>query len=1065
MRNVGVFLGFWFLLGALCPAQNGQLAPPVSPAQLPSSNQTQEQEVKPAATNNTADVMSLERRPRQVAPLERFGYSYFKQAREAVDLRRLYFQMLLQGTLQVSPLPTQRPEQTALSEQQKVAGQTEAQGATESTSAQGATPQAKSAAPAGTTTQQASPPGQAGVTTPGSVTPQPRTGTPATPAETAGATPPGGIPQPGFLWQQIPGSPYLNMPYQLPSATSTPFVLPPADALKNFVGPDAMLWMNVMMPAPERYQLGPGDLLTLRYWSETLEPREVTLRIDQQGAVNLPMGGRVVARGQTLQQLEETVRKALSRVIRNVQVTLTLRELRTMTVIIAGEAYAPGSYQMPAVANLFNALYACGGPSDNGSLRRIQLKRADGSVHTFDFYRFLLYGDGSQDVPLQPGDVIFIPPVEVQVSVSGEVHRPAIYELLPEERLRDAIGFAGGVKPSGVAQRVAVTSVRPGEARQLIDANLLESGEQNNPPLYDGDSVEVYSIRPVFANIVTIDGAVDQPGNYALTPGMTVADLVERARGLLEDAYTDRADLFRTNPDNTQTLIPVALAQALQRDPQANVPLQRRDRLVVYAIKDVEWMGDRRVQIRGAVQKQGTYYRADNMRVQDLLLQAGGVLPNAYIERAFLQRRNPDGSYGPLLAIDLRKAMLNDPEHNVPLQDRDMLMVYTREQAQFTPENVVTIDGAVQSPGTYPRAENMRLADLIRLAGGPLPEAATRVEIAKARKPIGTPPIEVRLAEALQGVESQNPLLEDGDVVTVRARGDFRLKPLTVYLRGAVKEPGPYTLQAPVERLSDIVKRAGGLLDTAYPQAARLMRRPDQVISDLQKTLTGRILQVLKIVNEEEYRRALARSDVERVRFAAGLTQPTLAIPSSATALLGQSASSTTSPGKIAEAASLFTRDLVSQARPLKEEDLLPAGNVRIDLVTALQKPGSTADVEVRDGDIIYVPEKPTTVAVTGAVVVPSAVLHVPGKSVGYYIEYAGGFTSDAARDKTLVIRANGEVLPAQKVRTVELGDIIFVPTRVMAERLHDRQAEIDAAIRSITTGAIVFRLIETLVK
>ncbi len=1035
MRKVGMFLCLWALLGALSFAQNGQPASPqTSPAQIDSNQQVPNH--KGPSNQNSSDTtkaMSGEGRPRLTAPLERFGYSYFRQAREAIALRRLYFQMLLQGTLQSSQVPlastTQMPLQT------QPAGVEETYPNKTAPHQGGAT-----TAPASAGAQQPATPQQGG-------------------ADSAGAQ------QPTTATQFVAPAPYFVAPFQPTTTPGTPFVLPPADAMKNFVGPDAMLWMNVLMPAPERYQLGPGDLLTLRYWSETLEPREVTLRVDPQGALNLPMGGRIIARGQTLAQLEETVRKSLSRVIRDVQVTLTLRELRTMTIIVAGEAYAPGSYQMPAVATLFNALYACGGPSDNGSLRRIQLKRADGSVRTFDFYRFLLQGDGSQDVPLQPGDVIFIPPVEVSISVSGEVHRPAIYELLPEERLRDVIAFAGGVKPSGVAQRVSVVSVRPGEVRQLIDANLLDTGDANNPPLYDGDRVEVYSIRPVFANIVTVEGAVDQPGSYALMEGMTVADLVERARGLLEDAYIDRADLFRTNPDDTQTLIPVQLAKALQRDPQANIPLQRRDRLVVYAIKDVEWMGDRRVQVRGAVQKQGVYYRADNMRVQDLLLQAGGVLPNAYVERAFLQRRNPDGSYGPLLAIDLRKAMLNDPEHNVTLQDRDVLMVYTREQAQFTPENVVTIDGAVQSPGTYPRAENMRLADLIRLAGGPLPEAAERVEIAKSRKPIGTPPIEVRLNEALQGIEASNPLLEDGDVVTVRARGDFRLKPLTVYLRGAVKEPGPYTLQAPVERLSDIVKRAGGLLETAYPRAARLMRRPDQVISDLQKTLTGRILQVLRIVNEEEYRRALARSDVERVRFAAGLAQPP--IPTSPSALLNQPASpeSSASLEKVAQAATLFTRDLVSQARPLKEEDLLPAGNVRIDLANALQKPGSEADIEVRDGDIIYVPEKPTTVAVTGAVVVPSAVLYSPGKRVSYYIEQSGGYTSDAARDRVLVIRATGEVLPAGKVRNVEIGDIIFVPTKVMAERLRDRQAEFDAAIRSITTGAIVYQLIQALVK
>lgn len=1042
MRKIGVILCFWALLNTFSLAQNGQTTQPLdSPAQPAPASQTVDDRNEQDRLKDTPKAMSSEGRPRLRAPLERFGYSYFKQAREAITLRRLYFQMLLQGTLQSSQLPMAYPGQ----EQQPAQSEPTQQGSPKDSGQ--ATPAPKTPAATNVTPQQL----RTSTQTP---TVAPSVLVPLTSLQPADGTS-----------QQFPVVPYLFAPHSSPSMPGTFFVLPPADAIRNYVGPDAMMWMNVLTPTPERYQLGPGDVLTLRYWSETLEPREVSLRVDPQGAIALPSGGKVVARGQTLAQVEETVRKALSRVIRNVDVTLTLRALRTMTVIITGEAFAPGSYQMPAVATLFNALYACGGPNDNGSLRRIQLKRTDGSVHTFDFYRFLLHGDGSQDVPLQPGDVIFIPPVEVSVSISGEVTRPAIYELLPNERLREAVALSGGVKPSGVAQRVAITSVRPGEARQLIDANLLQSDDANNPPLYDGDTVEVYSIRLVFANIITVEGAVDQPGNYALTPGMTVADLVERARGLLEDAYIERADLFRTNPDETQALIPIALSRALQRDPQANIPLQRRDRLMVYAMKDVEWMGDRRTYVRGAVQKPGTFYRADNMRVQDLLLQAGGVLPNAFIERAFLQRRNPDGSYGHLLAIDLRKAMLNDPEHNAMLQDRDTLMVYTREQAQFTPENVVTIDGAVQSPGTYPRAENMRLSDLIRLAGGPLPEAATRVEIAKARKPIGTPPMEASLEEALRGSETQNPLLEDGDVVTVRARGDFRLKPLTVYLRGAVKEPGPYTLQAATERLSDIVKRAGGLLETAYPQAARLLRRPDQVISEMQRTLTGRILKVLQIVNEEEYRRALARSDVERVRFAAGIAQPPT--PASASSLLGQAATPSTSvsPERVAEVSTLLTRDLVSQARPLKDEDLLPAGNVRINMVAALQKPGSDADVEVRDGDIIFVPEKPTTVAVTGAVVLPSAVLYTPGKDVSFYVERAGGVTVDAARDKALVIRATGEVIPIQKVRTIELGDIIFVPTKVMAERLRDRQAEIEVAIRAITSGAIVYQLLRNLVQ
>ncbi|HZH98969.1 MAG TPA: polysaccharide biosynthesis/export family protein, partial [Fimbriimonadaceae bacterium] len=192
------------------------------------------------------------------------------------------------------------------------------------------------------------------------------------------------------------------------------------DARQFPVGPFEMMGNNVFVPSPERYQLGPGDTLTIRYWSPTEEPRDIDVRIDPAGRINLPVTGEnIVLRGQTLVQAEALLRRALARTLRDASLTVSLRELRTMSIVVLGEAYMAGSYQVPAVVTLFNALYMFGGPTMNGSLRRIELRRTDGTRRTFDLYQFLVFGDASQDVPLQPGDVIYIPPVDSRVTVKG----------------------------------------------------------------------------------------------------------------------------------------------------------------------------------------------------------------------------------------------------------------------------------------------------------------------------------------------------------------------------------------------------------------------------------------------------------------------------------------------------------------------------------------------------------------------------------------------------------------------------------------------------------------------
>lgn len=859
------------------------------------------------------------------------------------------------------------------------------------------------------------------------------------------------------------GQPNLN-PWHLNTQGQDPSFIQSIDALRYFVGPFDMMGSNVFVPAPERYQLGSGDVLNVRVWSPTVDAKEFTLKVDDRGGINLPTSGRrLILRGQTLQQAEALMKKEIQRDLREGEVTLTLRELRTMSLTVLGEAFMPGSYQVPAVATLFNAIYMFGGPTEHGSLRRIELRRNDGTRRTFDLYKFLVFGDSQQDVPLQPGDTLFIPPVESRVTVQGEVGRPAIFESLPGESLKQLLSFAGSVKPTGVSQRVSHSTVTPGQGLKLADVDLTESGPANNPPVFAGDTIEVFSVRPELTNVITLEGAVDQPGQYALAEGMTITSLIQRARGLLTDAYRERADLFRQNADKSLTLIQVNLERALAGDAEANLALKTFDRLVVYRTADIQWMGTRQVIVRGAVRKPGTFYRADAMRVVDLLIQSGGLAGEAFQEQGFLQRYNPDGSIGELIKIDFRKVAVGDPAHNIELRDRDTLQVQTVSEAQFVPDQQVQVLGAVQSPGTFTRATNLTLSGLLQMAGGLMPNAGEVIEIASARVPVGTKARQYRVADVLAGIA--DPEIEAGDLITVPQSSAFQMAPRTVIVMGAVARPGTYAINSTTERISDIIKRAGGLTTTAFMRGAQFVREPGRLSTLSQVRLSPRIQEVLQRVSEEEYKRALAKAEVDKLRVVKSIAGSSTTDASTAAAALGVGSAAALTAKDAPLPKINFQGSTVSPAREFDDRELSPLGNLNVRLDEALKKPGSAADLILEEGDVIVVPETPSTVTVAGAVMVPSAVLFAPGKTVSYYVDRSGGFTTDVARDRILVIRANGEVVRATARTRVDLGDYILVPTRVMAERLADRQSDIDAISKNITSAGIIFAIIRTLLR
>jgi protein involved in polysaccharide export with SLBB domain len=927
-------------------------------------------------------------------------------------------------------------------------------------------------------------------------------------------------------------------------------------AVDKLVTPNQITFQDIALPAPDRYQLGPGDKLIIRYSSPTLEVQDKAVTVDALGNLFVPVtGAKLVVRGMTLLQVQSALEKEMARAIRNVTVTATLSELRTMSVSIVGEITLPGNYQFPSVITLFNALLSAGGPTFRGSIRNIEVRRSNSKAIQIDLYKYLLNGDASQDIPLQPGDLILIPPMNKMVGARGAVNREMVFELKNDERLSDLLKMAGGAQADALLERVEVSSVQQDVERQLLNYNLSK-GE--NPILKNGDVLKVYTLRPDNQNTITVEGAVDQPRAYPFTKGMTVATALDLARGLLREAYLERADLVRENPDKTISLIPINLQKALRREPSDDLPLQRYDRIKIYGEAEVKWLDSRYVELKGAVRKPGRFVRMDSMRLSDLILQAGGLLPEASFEKIFVFKKNPDGTEGQLLKIDGGKALFQNDTNNLLLEDRDLILVYTKEQAEYKENAAFTIEGAIQSPGKYTRAKDMTLKDAVEVAGGYLPTASIetiyifrknpdgtegpllkvdgtkllsnggstiplsdrdqivvykkdevkyrptqsvtifgavlkpgtfprssgltlkdliaiaggtkpgssgKVILSHARVKAGTPNEVYSLSDVLAGKVSY--LIQDGDIVSVPSDSDFQETAQFVVLDGQVKNPGTYPITRRGETIKDLIERAGGLTNDAWVEGAAFVRNPKLLVTDSYTRLSPKIQAAIKEVQDRQYERALAKSDLDKARALAstqqaGATSGSLSIAALNPNTAVQAAALDKGPNPLV-AQQLGARETVSPARVVSATDF--GGNLPVRLDSALRNKNSADNLILRDGDVINIPLKPVTVGVAGAVLLPSNQLYASGKTLKYYLDRSGGFTPDADTNQVFIIRPTGNVTRAKGSTMVQLGDTIFVPTKVMVTNLTDGTATFEKIVQQITSGAIFFSLFNNLIK
>jgi len=826
------------------------------------------------------------------------------------------------------------------------------------------------------------------------------------------------------------------------------------------IGPLAQLYRGISASVPDNYTLGNGDRLRIRIESPTFESKTSNVVVDPRGQIKLEPVGNIVVRGMTLSSAEKAIEIRLKSYIKDARVSIETGLLRTMSILVTGAAYVPGTYLVPATATAFNVLYIAGGPTDDGSLRDIEVMRQGKKIATLDIYKMVTGNPGWTDVPLSAGDTIIVKNRVSRVTVSGEVLRPAVFELSPNETLKDALNYAGGVKATGLNQSVRLNTVKPGAERIIVDLNVA-SGKFDQQTLFDGDTVEVFSVRNRLNNRVTIEGAVDQPNDYQLQEGMRVSDLVQQARGPLSEAYLQRAELHRWQKDNTDLLIPIDLEKALANDPNFNLPLQKWDRLKVYTRDDVAWTGRRTVVVDGAVKRPGVYEYSKNMHVDDLLRAAGGPTPDADLENAHLFHHHDDGPDNHEF-VNIAAAIKRDPNKNPEVMDSDRLILLTVQQSTFTPDHQVSIKGEVVNPGKYPRFKGMKVSDLLAFAGGFRPSANNQVVLAHARRVADsstTKVVSINFDTSGRCAAAEDVPLEDGDVISVQGVGGFQPEVQSITVSGSVNKPGVIFLTKKDMRLSDAIREAGGLRPEAFADGAEFYRNPQMLASTGQRSLVATVSKLNDLLNDSETKRELAKAQIDLVKATGNAVADSAGLAGIGALTGGAAAAAIPNPAANAVAGNLANTNLVSPARVLDSGQLDPNGYVAVDLRAALARPKGADDIVLVNGDTIDVPETLTTVSVIGAVNSPRGVLYDSGKKLNYYLDLAGGFNVDAAKDRILIFHRGGGVIPGQRAKDLKPGDIVFVPTKVLAAKIAGKSNGLDSFFKSITSSALIFKL------
>ena len=485
---------------------------------------------------------------------------------------------------------------------------------------------------------------------------------------------------------------------------------------------------NENAATPENYKLGPGDELRIEIWgySEATYTRTIT----PEGRINISQVGPIQLSGLTIREAQETIRKALiskyasiggSRP--NTTVSVTLSQIRTIQVNIMGEVRTPGTFRLSSFSTVFHALYRAGGVRPTGSLRAIRVIRGGMDIASVDVYGYLLEGRSDTDIALQDGDMVIVPPYTNIASISGNVKRPMSYEFLGGETLQTLVDYAGGFTSDAYPDDFRVVRQK-GAERQLFNVKSTDLGRFL---LEDGDYVSVGSNLDRFSNRVEIRGFVFRPGLFELGRDVkTVRQLVSAAGGPREDAFLSRAVILREKDDLSLETISLNLGGVLDGT-AGDINLRKNDILVVSGIHELQSRGT--LTINGLVASPGTFPFSENTTVEDLILQAGGLLEGASTARVDIARRLKDPSalqsgerLGESFSISIQDGLVEEGSENFILEPYDIVSV--RRSPGFRAQHFVTVSGEVNFPGRYVLInEGERLSEVLNRAGGPTSRA------------------------------------------------------------------------------------------------------------------------------------------------------------------------------------------------------------------------------------------------------------------------------------------------------------------------------------------------------
>ena len=479
---------------------------------------------------------------------------------------------------------------------------------------------------------------------------------------------------------------------------------------------------NLRMATPKSYIIGPDDELLIDLTGDN--EANYRLPVSPDGTIRLQYVGIIPVGGLTIEQASSKIRSLMSKTYPALRtgrssIAVNLGNIRGIKVVLTGEVVRPGTYTLPSLATVFNALYASGGPAENGSFRKIQVIRNNRVVSTIDTYDFLINGVQKGNIRLQDQDVIHVPLYDNRVEVAGEVKRPALFELLQTENLQQLFNFAGGFNTRAYTGRIKVLQNTEKE-RRIADIPVTDFVTYKPK---NGDKYIVEQILDRFENRVEIAGAVFRPGIYELDKGLTLRELINKAEGLKEDAFLNRGYINRLNLDNTLSLISFDVAGILAGQAM-DIPLQREDRVTISSLFDLR--DEFKVMIQGEVRDSGTYAYAENMTLEDLIQMAGGFREGATPNRIEISRRikNSDASSVSARTAEVYTVTI-DP--NLKLAEQRFILrpfdvVAVRGSEGYQVQRQVTLEGEVLYPGTYTISrKDERISDLIARAGGLTP--------------------------------------------------------------------------------------------------------------------------------------------------------------------------------------------------------------------------------------------------------------------------------------------------------------------------------------------------------